>query len=140
MTICLISPEGRKRSQGRKPPYHDRKAAVYRIFDKDGAVIYVGCSTNPPRRLADHFRAHPNAASAAVEWFPDYFIARDVERETIAAFRPPLNKIHHPEFRQTWRKKAPPGLIPLRRDWRLASAEARAQFLAEISPIMDAAE
>lgn len=35
-------------SQGRKP------AVVYRLFDADGALLYVGCTTDLRRRMMNH--------------------------------------------------------------------------------------
>lgn len=44
--------------------------AVYRLFDKDGTLLYVGITCKPPRRFSQHKTQKP--------WWPDV-IRKDVE-------------------------------------------------------------
>ncbi len=58
----------------RKPVEFGRPCAVYRHYDAAGALLYVGCSTDPAARLYSHFKESAWAkliASVTFEWFDD---------------------------------------------------------------------
>lgn len=72
------------------------KAAVYRLFDADGDLLYVGCSINPKRRIARHRATQPwgrdiAAARTLIEWHPSLGEAAEAECEAIAAGAPLCN-------------------------------------------------
>ncbi len=62
----------------------DRKTAVYRLFDADGALLYVGASHDPKERLGRHKdRAWGHEiARVKVAWFPNRRTA--LHREAVA--------------------------------------------------------
>lgn len=69
--------------------------ALYRHFDKDGALLYVGISRDPERRWAQH-RTQSGWAdvvtSSTVTWFVDEQHARAAERAAIAIENPIHNR------------------------------------------------
>jgi predicted GIY-YIG superfamily endonuclease len=67
--------------------------AVYRAYDADNNLLYVGCSVNPDRRLKDHVRTpwYPRMTRCAVEWHPNFDIGRSVERVAIETEEPLFN-------------------------------------------------
>ena len=90
------------------PNYNNHKQErhyVYRIFDKDGRLIYVGCSHNPEKRLNQHRRTmwwahqihrikltvHPNKAAGHL-----------AERTAINAEQPRWNLTGRWVHRATW--------------------------------------
>lgn len=73
------------------------RAAVYRLFDASGALLYVGKADKPETRWADHERQAdwwPAVASKTVEWFESHDEALAAEREAIASEQPVHNKVH----------------------------------------------
>jgi hypothetical protein len=70
-----------------------RPGAVYRIWNEAGVLIYVGTSTTPFARFAQH-RARewwPQATRIDLEWFPSSEEARRAESRAIAAESPIFN-------------------------------------------------
>lgn len=68
--------------------------ALYRHFDKDGALLYVGISLNHMARLAQHRDAShwfPHIARMTVEWLPDRAAAMEAERLAILNENPAHN-------------------------------------------------
>ncbi|WVX88603.1 G-I-Y Y-I-G endonuclease [Gordonia phage CheeseTouch] len=67
---------------------------VYRVFDAEQRLIYVGCTKN----LFERLRAHQynswwafQAAHVKAEVFPDKWVGRKAEREAIQVGRPRWN-------------------------------------------------
>jgi excinuclease UvrABC nuclease subunit len=59
---------------------------VYRIYDSDGSLLYVGMGNNPMNRWASHAAQHAwwaEAASFRVEWYSTRKEAADVEKAAI---------------------------------------------------------
>lgn len=71
-----------------------RPAYVYRCYDADGVLLYVGCSSNPTKRVEDH-RANAwwgqRIATVRNTVFPYNEYALDMEREAIWTERPICN-------------------------------------------------
>ena len=85
-----------------------RSAALYRMWSKDGALLYVGCTIRIFERLPDHISNKPDSFSIAnitLEWFPSRDAALVAESAAIAAEAPRWNN-HHNIARQTANKKA----------------------------------
>lgn len=68
--------------------------ALYRHFDADGALLYVGITNDPRRRLKQHKRTarwSEQIASVTVKWLADRDEAIAAERKAIAEERPLFN-------------------------------------------------
>lgn len=77
--------------------YGNGPHALYRLRDKDGHLLYVGCSLSPLARLSAHelHRVWATAIdNATFEWFPDRQTALAAETAAIKAERPEWN-VHH---------------------------------------------
>lgn len=70
---------------------------VYRCFDRDGQLLYIGCTRDLEYRMTLH---HPlvlrNLDLVETEDFPNRLEARAAERAAITAEAPLLNKQHNP--------------------------------------------
>lgn len=70
--------------------------AVYRAYDRDGVLLYVGCSINPDYRRTAHQRRapwFPRMTRWVVEWHPNYFAARRAEAAAITSEHPEFNVV-----------------------------------------------
>lgn len=92
------------RPRDRDLPYpHD----VYRIFDRDGQLLYVGCARFADARIYMHVAAwHASwpsmqmfgcMATYTVETYPTKEAARAAERAAIALEMPLYNRQHNPK-------------------------------------------
>jgi predicted GIY-YIG superfamily endonuclease len=73
------------------------RVALYRHFDTDGVLLYVGISNNPSTRSQSHHRHSAwtdFVAREEVEWLPDRDTASAAERDAIKAERPLFNGVH----------------------------------------------
>lgn len=79
-------------------PHHlvkPSECAVYRFFDRDGALLYVGIAWNPGRRWERHKRESPwfgKARSARVDVYSSEKEALTAERFAIRDEKPLHNK------------------------------------------------
>lgn len=79
-------------------------AYVYRCYDADGLLLYVGCAFNPKRRIATHLRSTKTLASHALHVLLDRYEvegpyptreeAEAAERTAIESEGPLLNWVH----------------------------------------------
>jgi len=72
------------------------RTAVYRHFDADGRLLYIGCSHDPLYRFMGHKSASSWAhevANISVQWFDDREAALEAERKAIMTDRPAHNAI-----------------------------------------------
>lgn len=72
-----------------------RQHEVYRAYNNEGELLYVGCTMEITKRLKD-WRAQGaawthQATTIDVEVYPDYHIARSVEATVIQQERPLYN-------------------------------------------------
>ena len=87
---------------------HTRSQVLYRHFDKDGVLLYVGVSGRLMRRLKEH---HQNAswfsriARVDVEHYPDRQSVLKAEIEAIQREKPLFNKQFANRQRATYVKK-----------------------------------
>lgn len=84
--------------------------AVYRLWAKDGSLLYVGCSFRPFNRLKSHEAHQVWAAmisSVTMEWFPDRATALAAELDAIRIETPEWN-VHakRGEKKHTWGRLA----------------------------------
>lgn len=73
----------------------DRRAAVYRFFDREGSLLYAGCSHNPFARFSLHIQERPNLSEVArveITWFERRADAMKAESIAIASENPRWNK------------------------------------------------
>lgn len=69
--------------------------AVYRVYDAEKRLLYVGMSLNPIRRLDDHKNCsvwHEHSALVTIEWFETKGLAAKVEAAAILVEKPVFNK------------------------------------------------
>lgn len=112
-------------------PRHCQNAGpcgVYRHFDANGALLYIGASFDPLRRFMGHLttaRWATRVASITVEWFESRAEAEAAERAAIEGERPPYNTFHNPKP-PTARRRAVAG--PILGRWLMKEGEAVAAF------------
>lgn len=73
------------------PINRNRPTGLYKLFDGNGVLLYVGIGFVPERRWASHARTKPwwrSVASKHVEWHPNRGLARAAEREAIQTLKP----------------------------------------------------
>jgi predicted GIY-YIG superfamily endonuclease len=73
--------------------------ALYRHFNADDDLLYVGISLDPFHRMTKHKEQSAwfsQVARITIEWFPDRKSACAAERAAIIAERPRLNNQHNP--------------------------------------------
>ena len=85
-------------------PMSERPHFVYRIFDADDRLIYIGCARDVTSRLTLHtarssqsprsWEIRRRMARHTVEEFPDLATARAAEAAAIRAEQPELNVLH----------------------------------------------
>lgn len=74
-----------------RPP----RVAIYRHFDRNGELLYVGITSDPDRRWQQHLEASVWArfvSDVTVHWLDDRNQARRAERRAIASERPLFNR------------------------------------------------
>lgn len=77
---------------------------VYRCYDAEGVLLYVGMTYNPPARMRQHSKKaewFPRAVAVRFIVFPTRDYAMQKEREAIVLERPEFNKAHRDW--QPWR-------------------------------------
>lgn len=77
-----------------------RQAAVYRLYDAAGALLYIGSSYNPERRYRDHYPKPwwSLVERRAEEWHPSKEAAYAAEMLAIAAEAPAHNEMGTPRY------------------------------------------
>ena len=75
----------------------DKPIALYRHFDKDGQLLYIGVSANTMARLSQHQQTAQwliKAVKMTTEWFSDRQIALEAEKIAIEKEKP-IHNIKH---------------------------------------------
>ncbi|MFJ8345095.1 GIY-YIG nuclease family protein [Streptomyces sp. NPDC094153] len=78
----------------------DRRTALYRLFDTEGRLLYVGITFNPDNRWAEHATSKSwwvDVADKHVEWHESRTVAAAAEVAAIAAGLPLYNKHDSPQ-------------------------------------------
>jgi predicted GIY-YIG superfamily endonuclease len=78
---------------------------VYRCFDGDGRLVYVGCTTNVPNRLEQHRTSSwwsPTVVKVTSKVYPDGETGRAAERDAIRSEVPRWNKSGKWAGRSKW--------------------------------------
>lgn len=87
---------------------------VYRLFDDDRHLIYVGCtSLHPLRRITDLRGQNPVLARQPVAWwlahkYRNGLIAETIEGILIDRYAPPLNRMRSGVWARTVAEPEPP--------------------------------
>lgn len=81
-----------------------RPTGLYRFFDAQGSLLYVGITSRLRIRMTEHARDYaetwwPLVASRSVEWHQTRSEAGRAERTAITTERPPYNVLHTPRHR-----------------------------------------
>ncbi|MFI2078489.1 GIY-YIG nuclease family protein [Streptomyces triculaminicus] len=75
------------------------ETAVYRLFDAEGRLLYVGMGRNPMQRWGSHAEQHPwwpRVVRFTVKWHPTRQEAAAEERQALRS-ESPVNNIHGTE-------------------------------------------
>jgi len=77
-----------------------RRAAVYRLYDADGALLYIGSAYDPDHRCKAHQRQPwwPDVARRTEEWFDHRTTAYAEELKAIAVERSKYNVMGTPQY------------------------------------------
>jgi excinuclease UvrABC nuclease subunit len=70
------------------------RTALYRLYDADDVLLYVGVTSDPKRRFRDHRAKRPwwnEVARNSIEWFSTEFRALQAEVQAIGAETPKYN-------------------------------------------------
>lgn len=80
------------------------KTAIYRFFDADGVLLYVGITERFGQRWAHHARNKPwwdEVHSQTAEWHPERALAVEAEKNAIRTEKPKYNIVHRPKPAKT---------------------------------------
>lgn len=81
------------------PAVPNQPHALYRFFDSEGQLLYVGLTMNPGARWKVHSREKSwwtDVRTVTLEWFPDREAVEVAERAAIATEGPLYNVSHQP--------------------------------------------
>lgn len=104
-------------TRGVKSPVALKRCAVYRAYNADHALLYVGISQHPRRRFAEHARDEAwwrdEVVEAALEvvWLADEKAARREEARAIRDELPRFNVVHNRGWNPLRRQPKPPVLV-----------------------------
>lgn len=79
------------------PTLRGRPTAVYRLFNVQGELLYIGMSVDPDSRFRYHRVVHgwwSDVASIEVDRYPNRPLAADAEKRAIQSERPRHNRTH----------------------------------------------
>jgi predicted GIY-YIG superfamily endonuclease/DNA-binding XRE family transcriptional regulator len=74
-----------------------QRTALYRHYQADGSLAYVGVTSDPQRRLAQHVSKAEwvkTIATTEMQWFPSKELALAAESDAIRAEKPIFNKVY----------------------------------------------
>lgn len=80
----------------------DQRTALYRIRSASSDLLYIGISSNPPKRWLQHAADKPwwqEAADFSIEWFESRTEALAMEALAIKSERPLHNVVHNADLR-----------------------------------------
>lgn len=79
------------------PDIESQPTAVYRLYARDGRLLYVGMTNNPDVRFANHELTKgwwKQVEEKVIEWHPDRATARLHEAAAIKGEAPAFNAMH----------------------------------------------
>lgn len=77
------------------------RTGLYRLWDADGDLLYVGIACSPARRFAQHAREKPwwsDVETRTVQWHPTREEALAAERAAILNEWPRHNRVHNTDL------------------------------------------
>ncbi|MFE4818583.1 GIY-YIG nuclease family protein [Streptomyces sp. NPDC056704] len=80
-------------------PESPERTALYRLYDTDGQLLYIGITNDPDRRWTQHARSSrwwPAVATKQVEWLGDRRDALRAEKAEVKRLNPPYNRNWNP--------------------------------------------
>ncbi|GAA0454020.1 GntR family transcriptional regulator [Streptomyces sp. NPDC046215] len=80
-------------------PDSPERTALYRLYDADERLLYVGITSNPKARMAHHATSKPwwsTVITRETEWFDTREAATAAEVSAILAEKPVHNRTHNP--------------------------------------------
>lgn len=85
---------------------HPGRTAVYRFYDRRGALLYIGITNSPRHRFAQHadprdgrpWWGQVDESRTTIEWYSTRNQALRVEEHSIKSELPMHNKVHHPAW------------------------------------------
>ena len=112
-----------------------RPAAVYRLWDAEGNLLYVGSSYDPDKRCAVHRRTPwwPQVAHRTEEWHPNRWVAYRAETKAIHSEAPRFNSMGTPEYGAecSRRQQAMSDLLSVKCKVAAKALKVRSQVAAE---------
>ncbi|MFD4315042.1 GIY-YIG nuclease family protein [Streptomyces sp. NPDC058548] len=90
------------------PPASPDDVAIYRLFNRDSDLLYIGASKDPVYRWGSEHRHNwwwPEVVHYEWGWFPSRAEARAVEREVLASGVPKYNIHGTPKHGSNWKEK-----------------------------------
>lgn len=78
-------------------PESPERTALYRLYDANEQLLYVGITNDPPSRMVQHAGDKtwwPQVAQHSIEWLDSREAALDAERSAIITERPRYNHTH----------------------------------------------
>jgi len=76
----------------------ENSTTLYRYYDSDNALLYVGISNKPGRRLQEHFKGQPWSGLIKKTDFEHFETREEAERaeiDAIKAEKPKHNVVHN---------------------------------------------
>ena len=76
--------------------FEDDAAALYRLYDAEGALLYIGVTDAPAERMVRHAKTQPwwhTVARKTMVWYPARADADEAETEAIQSEHPKYNKL-----------------------------------------------
>ena len=124
------------------------RTALYRYFDAEGRLLYVGVSLSAIQRQMAHEASSPwyrSHASMTTEWFATRSEALEAERMAIITEKPIYNVVHRDEPLEATREQrnltrsqiGRMGAYALHAAGKTTTTEARAKFLSRFEREVD---
>ena len=88
---------------------------LYRWFDAEGRLLYVGITNDASRRVAEHVASKPwigQAAQMTLTHYPDRAAVLAAEKEAIRMEQPAYNIVHNGGVNRAARRRALAPAIP----------------------------
>jgi predicted GIY-YIG superfamily endonuclease len=76
-------------------PDSPERTALYRLYDADGRLLYIGITNDPNRRWAQHARSSrwwPKVVTKKIEWLQSRSASLAAEKVEIERLNPPYNR------------------------------------------------